>query len=86
MKKYRIKKLGQNTKNKYSYLSVFGHTQEYFEGYSKTPPIKGERFDLRNSLGGLVISTSIVTKVQKNQFTTVYSVYSIKEIIDDVNE
>lgn len=80
MKKYRIKKISKNPENDLSFLSRFGDSQEYFEGYSKTPPIIGERFDLRAFSGEIVISTSIVTKVEQNQFNTLYSIYSIEEI------
>lgn len=80
MKKYKIAKVGENTDNKLASISKFGNTKEYFEGYSKTPPVIDERFILRDSFGFIVIDTSPVVKVEENSFKTLYSVYSIKEI------
>ena len=80
MKKYRIKKINRNLENPFSEISIFGDSREYFEGYSETPPVEGERFVLRDSLGGVVINTSSVVKIEENEFTTTYSVYSITVI------
>lgn len=80
MKKYRISKIGENKDNPLSSISMFGNTKEFFEGYSETSPLIGERFDLRDSFGMIVISTSIVLDVEENSFKTLYSIYSIEEL------
>ena len=73
MAKYRIRKLGCNPINSLGPLSIFGDSKEYFVG---------ERFTLINSLGGIEISTSIVTEIGEGYFYTVYSKYSIEEVKD----
>lgn len=78
--KYRVSKISENAENNDSWMSRFGNSKEFFEGHSVTPPTNGERFELRDSLGGLVISTSPVIKVEKDVFTTTYSVYRYEQI------
>lgn len=80
MKKYRIKKLGMNYDNPLSDMSSFGDSREYFEGVSFNPPTEGNRFVLLNSIGGAVISTSPIVKIEEGKITTRYSVYSIEEL------
>lgn len=77
MRKYKIKKIGRVGDNE----SFFGDTQEYFSGYSSNPPTIGERFNLFTQVGGLEISTSPVTKIEDGVIKTMYSVYSIEEIV-----
>lgn len=71
MDKYRIKKIGRVGDNH----STFGDTREFFEGYSETPPTLNERFVLRDRLGGTVINTSGVMKIEDDKFSTYYSVF-----------
>lgn len=80
MTKYRIVKVGQNAENKYAGLSKFGDSKEFFEGYSKCPPVKGERFILHSepSSGHVVIDTSAIVEEPKDGIMkTLYSVYKI---------
>lgn len=80
MVKYRIRKLGSNPSNSLGPHSIFGDSKEYFEGRPVKELTVGERFTLINSLGGIEISTSIVTEIGEGYFYTVYSKYSIEEI------
>ena len=82
MVKYRIRKLGSNPSNSLGPLSSFGDSKEYFEGKPVKELTVGERFTLINSLGGIEISTSIVTEIGEGYFYTVYSKYSIEEVKD----
>lgn len=80
MKKYRIKKIGQNHNNILAELSEFGDSQDFFEGFALNDPTVNERFVLVNSFGGIVINTSPIIKIEEGNLTTVYSVYSIEEV------
>lgn len=81
MKQYRISKIGRNNNNPIADLSVFGDTQEYFQGYSVNPPTIGERFVLRTGkLGGVVIDTSPIVEVLDGEILTIYSKYKIEEL------
>lgn len=81
MEQYKIRKIGRNDNNKYSGLSTFGDTQEFFQGYSYNPPTIGERFVLvTGKLGAVVISTSAVVEIKDGEILTIYSRYKIEKI------
>lgn len=81
MKQYKISKIGRNDNNPNSNLSVFGNTQEYFQGYSINPPTIGERFVLRTGkLGIVVIDTSPIVEILDGEILTTYSRYKIEEL------
>jgi len=81
MKQYKISKIGRNDNNPNSDLSVFGNTQEYFQGYSINPPTIGERFVLRTGkLGIVVIDTSPIVEILDGEILTTYSRYKIEEL------
>ncbi len=81
LKQYRIKKIGVNTDNKYNWLSDFGDSQPFFQGYSHEPPTIGERFVLRTGkLGGVVIDTSPIVEIREGEILTTYSRYKIEEV------
>lgn len=79
-KKYRISKIGINKGNPLSEYSYFGDSATYFEGYSEEGPKQGSRFQLRDSTGWPVISTSPVVEVSDKEIITTYSRYSIEEV------
>lgn len=75
MKTYRLTKIGSKTSKK-----GFGDTQEFFEGIAYEKPTLGERFNLYNSSGEGVISTSPLVTIARGVIYTTYSCYKIEEV------